>query len=447
MTLDPAPLDRAIPPFVAGDRVAWIGDSISHNGWWHRYVLAFLATRFPQQVFTVQNRGLSGDDAGGALRRFREDIATTPPTRATVMFGMNDVKRSLYGGLDSTARCQARAEALARYAANLESLVDRVVALGTAPILLTPTPYDQTTVSLTMNHVGVNDALARCRDIVMACAARRRLPVIDLHTPLTALHQRHQAVDPGFSLIGPDRVHPGEMGHLAIAYHVLRAFDIDGLVSDLAIDAAAARVDRHRHLAVSEFAATPDGCSLTVLSRSLPFPLTPGARLALALVPFAQDLDQELLTVTSLRPGFYRIRIDGRDVATVASDQLAAGVNLALLATPQHQQALEVLEHGERAFAIIARMRHAICIRHFVLSTTPDLDLADANAVDRVLADVEAARRARQDEFGLAQISHYRTLHGRMAEAQAEADAAHGAMWAAARPIPRRIEVVPVPGP
>jgi hypothetical protein len=57
-----------------------------------------------------------------------------------------------------------------------------------------------------------------------------------------------------------------------------------------------------------------------------------------------QALNQEPLRVTGLQPGNYRLVIDGINIGSFSSADLANGVNLALLNTPMSQQANEVYQ-------------------------------------------------------------------------------------------------------
>ena len=50
-------------------------------------------------------------------------------------------------------------------------------------------------------------------------------------------------------------------------------------------------------------------------------------------------MDQQMLRVEGLSAAQYALRIDGRNIASFTRDQLAAGVNLALYATPMQDQA------------------------------------------------------------------------------------------------------------
>lgn len=73
-----------------GDRIIWIGDSITHQCQYTQYVEDFFYTRYPKMRLHFRNAGVSGDVAADALNRFDDDIASFKPTVATVLLGMND---------------------------------------------------------------------------------------------------------------------------------------------------------------------------------------------------------------------------------------------------------------------------------------------------------------------------------------------------------------------
>lgn len=60
-------------------------------------IALFYATRFPKRRITISDRGISGDTATGAVARFDQDIAPCKPTVSTIMLGLNDIGRDLYG--------------------------------------------------------------------------------------------------------------------------------------------------------------------------------------------------------------------------------------------------------------------------------------------------------------------------------------------------------------
>ncbi len=204
--------------FHDGDVVAMIGDSITFDGrWWVKLQEQWLAAH-PGQFCDFRNCGIPGANAGGALPRYSWDIAPLEPTVALVMFGMNDV---WLGGYEPpvTGEMQAnRAECLERYLSHMNALVERLIQDGIEVCLLTPTPFDQYASDRPApNLPGADDALALCAGMVKEIAIARRLTVVDLHTPL---RYRCAALE---MLISEDRVHPSELGHMAMAELVCAA--------------------------------------------------------------------------------------------------------------------------------------------------------------------------------------------------------------------------------
>ena len=62
-----------VPRFQSGDRWCVLGDSITHGGFYHRYVELFYLTRFPSLQLDVTNCGIAGDTAAGGEKRLAWD--------------------------------------------------------------------------------------------------------------------------------------------------------------------------------------------------------------------------------------------------------------------------------------------------------------------------------------------------------------------------------------
>src|SRR5207247_2131630 len=90
----------------------------------------------------------------------------------------------------------------------------------------------------------------------------------------------------------------------------------------------------------------------------LPMPIStnqPIMALAVNSSDILDSLDQQLLKVTGLSSASYTLKIDGSAVGNFSKDDLAKGVNIALLSTPMQKQAAEVhkltIEHNDIHFA------------------------------------------------------------------------------------------------
>ncbi len=78
----------------------------------------------PAAQINIVNSGISGDSAYGGNARFERDIAKYKPDLVVVGFALND--------------CMQGEEGKARYESSLESIFNKVAALGAECIMLTP---------------------------------------------------------------------------------------------------------------------------------------------------------------------------------------------------------------------------------------------------------------------------------------------------------------------
>lgn len=445
MTTAVATADRAVQPlFAPGERVCWIGDSITHSGLWHSHVTLFHRTRFPAVDCTWANCGLSGDSAAGALRRFDWDIAPHRPTVAVLMLGMNDVERHLYGPEPADeSRSAQRRRAIEIHARSMATLAERLVAMGARLVCVSPSIYDDTGRQQATNLVGVDHALATCGELARDLAERHGGRFIDLHTPMAACNAALQREDPDASIVGGDRVHPGPPGHLFMAYHVLRGLGATATVDTVDVHAGSGEADGD----VTVEHHGPDGVALRHRPRSLPFPIPADAAAAGAWAPIQRALSCEILRCRGLRPGGYMIRIDDQPVAQADADELAAGLDLGgNPATPQYRQALRVAElNRERHRLISEELRTVAAVRHFLLErngvVSSDLDAAET------LATADLARvQAANNTFGIWQLGTFLRCHRRTSAITAEIARLDLAMAAEARPRERHVVITPTGG-
>lgn len=337
--------------FEDGETVCLLGDSITARGSLQTNLSDYYLTRFPDRTVRFVNAGRSGDSANGSLRRLKEDVIDHKPTSVAIMFGMNDIGRGNYTFNPTEAQIQSQNASMERYETNMTEVVARIRAEAGDPklIFLTPTPYDQTAEMETENLFGCNDALGRCGEFARKLAASNAGEVVDFHGPMTALNAKQQKSDPTWTIIGGDRVHPGDPGFLMMTWLFLKEQGAPSIVSKVAVDASADRVTESINAEVTSVKRDNGGVSFSVLAKALPYPIQSGAKAMLDLLPIADDLNQELLSVAGLKEGQYELKIDGEAVGQHSAKELASGINLAFNeATPQFKQAREVAQHNAR---------------------------------------------------------------------------------------------------
>lgn len=331
------------PIFSSGDRICFVGNSITNNGEFHHNLLLYHMTRFPQQQVRFFNCGISGDVTQGILNRMEDDILIHNPTHIVLMIGMNDVSRSLYSNhpVSNADTLRRRTDAILIYKENLEKIIRLFLSKNIQVILQKPSIYDQTAVNSTFNNLGVNDALKTCADFIGSLAEKYQLPVIDYWTIMNQINLEMQKKNPAATITGNDRVHPAASGHLVMAYQFLKTMNAPRFVSGIYIGKN--KLQKCIECSISHFKQNKDVLSFSLKENALPFPTISSQTEGLKLVPFEQDFNLQMLHIGGLKKGMYSIFIDSVLIGEFSSLQLEQGINLAdYHQSPQFQQALAV---------------------------------------------------------------------------------------------------------
>lgn len=378
------------PSFQSGDVVCFVGDSITHGGTYHSIVTLYYATRFPDRTLTTFNCGIGGDRASGIMSdekyRLNVDILGRKPSAATIMLGMNDVGHSDYRGVTLSPAVEAKRQAsLAKYEENMQKLILALQGAGAKLTLITPSIYDETTRLATASpdvSVGGNAALGIFAEKVRGWSRQYRTGLVDFDRGMNEINTREQQKDPAFTIVGPDRVHPGPVGHFVMAYIFLKAQNAPSVVATIGIDAKRGKADGAVNCAITAVQAGPAGVSFTCTEKALPLVVPDEARAALALVPFQRELNQERLVVTGLAAGTYELQIDGQVAGSYSADALQAGVDLAANdRTPQYQQSAAATKISGQRTSVGAQLR-ALASQLYSMSKSK-VDVSDVAAVER----------------------------------------------------------------
>lgn len=330
--------NQAAFPFHDGDRVVFLGDSITEQRLYTTYLETYLLTRFPAWNLEFRNAGWGGDTsylrtrgvpADQALRR---DVLDLHPTVVTIDFSMNDAG---YGVLKQDQYDQ--------HMAGEKAIVQQLQAAGVRPIVLTASAVEKNEPG--DDGVGYNETLSQFAAGDAAVAAQAGAPFADQLHPFIDAINRLRATDPKGRLSG-DAVHPGKPGHLMMADFILTGLNAPPLVSSATIDARQGAVSNVMGARITNVVRTPDGgVTFRRLDDALVFPIEPAARPVLQIVPVAQDLNRYMVQVTGLAPGEYNIAVNGTAVTRVSASQLADGVNLGYYDSPLMAAGQELLNH------------------------------------------------------------------------------------------------------
>ncbi len=390
----------------SGDRVVFYGDSITDQRLYTTFVETFVRTRYPKLDVSFVHSGWGGDrvtgGGGGAIDlRLKRDVQAYKPTVVTIMLGMNDGR---YRASDK--------ETTEWFSAGYQAMVQQLKVLvpGVKIVAIRPSPFDDVTRAPTVNG-GYNYTLIQFGNFLELLARKEGMTTADLNAPVVEMLRKANAANPELAQrIIPDRVHPGASGHLIMAGALLKSWGASGAVSGVEIDAKTRKLVPPVNTAVSNLKGGNNGLAWTQTDNSLPMPVdlsdAPTA-LAVKSGAFTETFNQETLKVTNLLPGHYALRIDGQQVKVFTAAELAAGLDLTALPTPMLKQA-----DGVHALTLKRTGIHNTRWRTIEVPMAGD-SLAKAkpamDALDALDAELDARQRA------------------------------------AAMPLPRHYELVPVP--
>src|SRR5690606_27633325 len=102
---------------------------------------------------------------------------------------------------------------------------------------------------------------------------------VDFLGPMTAINLEGQKKQPEFTITGPDRIHPGNGGHLVMAYLFLKAQGLTGPVADVQINARKKQVSKQENASITNLQVRKNVLSFDYLPKSLPFPIDTTSRM------------------------------------------------------------------------------------------------------------------------------------------------------------------------
>lgn len=335
-----------------GDTFVFLGDSITHKGYYTRYIETFFVTRYPEKQIRFINSGISGDKALDALHRFEEDIAQHKPNYVSIMLGMNDGQYKDFSH-----------EIFETYQNDMSQVIDQINDLGAQPILISPTIFDQRQYDIQSEDPNFrfnrlqasrhyNSTMAFFGAWVREQAMRRDLPFVHFWGPLNQHTLEHRQIHKDYSF-ALDAIHPEAPGHAIMAF----SFIHDLAPSRKRVSAihlfkeGEAWHSQAQNAKLENLNASGDNIEFSVTAKSLPWILPEEAQLGYDLTKAGHKWSQESFRVTGLKAGTYRLSIDEQDIGTFTHRQLGKKIELQnFRQSPQAQQALKVALAIEEKF-------------------------------------------------------------------------------------------------
>ena len=212
----------------SGDKIAFLGDSITEAGWrstlgYVRLVIAGLEANGVKAEPVPA--GISGHKSDQMLARLEKDVLSKKPQWMTLSCGVNDVWHGKRGvPLDEAAATTPGAydenvASRGTYKNNITAIIEKAMAAGVKPVILTATVIQE---KLDNQE---NARLAPYNDFLRSLAKEKHLPLADLNELFQERIKKENK--PGTKVLTGDGVHMNSEGDKLMAIGVLQAFGLD----------------------------------------------------------------------------------------------------------------------------------------------------------------------------------------------------------------------------
>jgi lysophospholipase L1-like esterase len=341
-----------------GDRVVFLGDSITEQKLYTTYVEGYVLTRHPEWKLTFRNVGWGGDTSwlrqrahpdegklfaandadqqkmveGSVAGGLKRDVLPLKPTFVTIKFGMNDHAYQAF-----------REDIFRAYVKSQAELGKVLQTSGARVAYLTPQPIEQ--IRVDPDKDVNNMSLRQFSDGLKGVATARKATFVDQFDPYMAIMLNARKTDPKARIGEGDAVHPGPCGHTIMAWAVLKGLGADAPVSTATMDVASKQTTASTGCKIDKLVFSNGTIAFTRLDEALPMPIDSRAEHALGLAPILDELSRYELRVTGLTSGNYELFIDGESAMKTTGEALAKGVNLTVNAGPITRQSRELLAH------------------------------------------------------------------------------------------------------
>lgn len=303
-----------------GTRLAIVGDSITEQKLYSRFMELYLTVCQPQLNLSICQFGWGGERANDFYSRMKNDMLEFNPDVVTTCYGMND-----------GSYCAYRAEIGKTYEKWMTLIVKDLKAANAIVVVGSPGAVDSKYFNRNQIHAGVyNENLAQLKAIDQKIASAFGMPFANVHDSMVETMTRAKAgLGEDYDVCGRDGIHPGANGHLVMAYAFLKALQMDGEIGSIQIDMNGKGSASNAHEVVASSAGM-----IELSSTRYPFCFSgdekssSGTRSILPFLPFNAELNRMTLVVKNLSTKQANVSW-GETTKLFSRADLEKGINLA----------------------------------------------------------------------------------------------------------------------
>jgi len=303
-----------------GQRVAVVGDSITEQKQYSKFIELYLTACLPELDLHVIQLGWGGETAPGFAARMNNDLLPWKPDVVTTCYGMND------GGYRAYDESIGK-----RYYNAMADIVARLKKSGATVVVGGPGVVDSKYFRGGGEPTKVyNDNLKHLDELAKKLADEQGFPHAGVFDAMMAAMQKAKPIfGDAYDVAGRDGVHPGPNGHLIMAYAFLKALGIDGEIATITVDLKGAATASEGHKVLGS-----EHGKVELESSKYPFCFAGdekspgGTRSILPYVPFNAELNRFTLVVKNLDAAKAKVTW-GAASKSFSKEDLEKGVNLA----------------------------------------------------------------------------------------------------------------------
>jgi lysophospholipase L1-like esterase len=311
--------DANKPILQKGQRVAIVGDSITEQKMYSRYIELYLLACLSHLDLNCVQFGWSGETANGFVNRMNNDMMPMKPNVVTTCYGMNDGSYRPY-----------EAGIGANYEKAMATIVQRCKEAGITMVVGSPGAVDNVFFKrANLAPTVYNDNLSKLRDIAKKLADANGMNFANVHdTMIDAMVKAQQTLGEKYDVCGGDGFHPNANGQLLMALAFLKGMGIDGQIGTITVDlkGGAEATEGHKVLSAANG-------KVELESSRWPFCFSGdekssgGTRSIVPFCSFNQDLNRYVLVVKNLDGDRAKITW-GADSKEFSKADLEKGINL-----------------------------------------------------------------------------------------------------------------------
>ena len=211
----------AATPLQKGDRVVFLGDSITQAGvrpdGYVTLVSEAIAKAHPDLGVEVIGAGISGHRVPDCQKRLKRDVLDKKPTVVLIYIGINDVWHWTHP--NTRKRGGTKAEDFDK---GLRDMIEKINAVGARVILCTPTLIGEK-----KDRANAQDKmLDQYSDISRKVAKETKSQMLDLRQAFQDYVQKHNEKNASRGVLTSDTVHLNRTGNRFLASLVLKALGV-----------------------------------------------------------------------------------------------------------------------------------------------------------------------------------------------------------------------------